>query len=228
MEPVDYQNLAGSRMTKKTDWDKYYQNPSFFAGITRKITQNTLCRTLKAHMPDAIGSICEFGGANSCIVQTICDQFSVGNYHLLDSNDYGLSLIKPEIFNTKISTELEDILNLKAKHDKKFDLVISIGLIEHFNEKSTQQAIANHFLYCKPGGIVLMTFPTPTFLYRLIRSIAEAFKVWSFPDERPLGFSEVLATAQNHGQLLHSSINWKIGLTQGIVLLQKSKEENHA
>ena len=53
-----------------------------------------------------------------------------------------------------------------------------------------------------------------------IRGAAECMGYWSFPDERPLQFEEVLSACKPRGTVLHTSINWPIGLTQGYVLVR--------
>lgn len=81
--------------------------------------------------------------------------------------------------------------------------------------------IERHFEFTKPGGIVLITFPTPTFLYRGIRGLAELFRLWIFHDERPLRFDEVETVCDRFGDRLHREINWWIGLTQGILVYRR-------
>jgi hypothetical protein len=94
-------------------------------------------------------------------------------------------------------------------------------LIEHFDEPGTAQAIANHFRFVRPGGLVLITFPTPTWLYRGTRKLAEWSGQWRFHDERPLGFSEVEIALAQHGELLDRDLIWPIVLTQGVLLARK-------
>jgi cyclopropane fatty-acyl-phospholipid synthase-like methyltransferase len=92
-------------------------------------------------------------------------------------------------------------------------VVLSVGLIEHFTPGGTRTAIENHFRYCKPGGLVILSYPTPTPLYRVARSIAEFFQAWRFPDERPLGRGEVHETAVRYGALVEDRILWPLVFT---------------
>ena len=85
-----------------------------------------------------------------------------------------------------------------------------------------KKCIATHFKRCRPGGIVLVTFPTPTFLYWVIRKPAEWIRVWAFPDKNPLSFAEVALVCDQYGIKLYQSINWAIGLTQGYLVYRKS------
>jgi cyclopropane fatty-acyl-phospholipid synthase-like methyltransferase len=102
--------------------------------------------------------------------------------------------------------------------------VFSVGLIEHFDPRGTRNAVRAHFRLLKPGGIALLTFPTPTWLYRLTRSLSEACRAWIFHDERPLSFDEVDRAAAGCGTVLEKRIVWPIFLTQYHVLWKKTRE----
>jgi hypothetical protein len=93
-------------------------------------------------------------------------------------------------------------------------------LIEHFDPGGTRDVIDAHFRAVRDGGLVVLFFPTPTWLYRTIRRAAETFGVWAFPDERPLEMAEVVGAAERHGRVIHTDVNWWIGLTQGIVVAE--------
>jgi hypothetical protein len=53
--------------------------------------------------------------------------------------------------------EVEDIRNLK--YGREFDIVVSIGLIEHFPDEHKGLAFEFHRRFVKPGGYVIMTTP---------------------------------------------------------------------
>jgi hypothetical protein len=73
----------------------------------------------------------------------------------------------------------------------------------------------------KAGGIAIMTFPTPTLLYRTARRLAERAGMWMFPDERPLKLPEVVEAARPHGKMLLKKLIWPIVLTQYLLVWQK-------
>lgn len=222
---ANFLEFKSQQMKKPTDWDNYYKNPAALAHLTRRFTLTKIINTLRPHILDKTITICEVGGANSCIATTVCNDFDVLNYHILDTNKYGLSLLEDLSVSTELTSDCFNILERPTEISKKFDMVISVGLIEHFSPEDTRLAITHHFELCKEGGLVLLTFPTPTVLYRLIRFVSEKLGIWDFPDERPLEFEEVLTVARRHGEVLHTSINWMIGLTQGFVLV-KTKSNN--
>ena len=56
-----------------------------------------------------------------------------------------------------IDFEVEDIRNLK--YGREFDIVVSIGLIEHFPDEHKGLAFEFHRRFLKPGGYVILTTP---------------------------------------------------------------------
>jgi hypothetical protein len=206
----------------KTDWDEYYQNPFPVSALTRRITQRQVLRTLDRFVPPPpIDHIIELGGANSCFYKAISERWSPRTYTIIDNNHTGMAIFAEQQGPDQTVELIEcDILNhLPAIQG---DLVFSIGLIEHFDRIGTARAIESHFALCKPGGIVLMSFPTPTWLYRSIRFGAEVFNQWVFHDERPLAIKEVAMTASKLGKCLHTHTIWPIGLTQGVIVCQST------
>ena len=207
---------------KKTDWDSYYNKPYKTATVTRKITGSELVNHIKKNLPQKQDlTIVELGGANSCFYELLQTNFNFKNYIIVDNNQVGLDKFKERIKdNRNVSLFNNDILNQDTSYDA--DIALSVGLIEHFSPQDTQKAIIAHFNAVKDDGIVVMTFPTPTFLYQITRKIAEMLNLWIFYDERPLKLNEVSSTALQYGELLDSKIIWPIFLTQTIAVFKKN------
>jgi hypothetical protein len=100
-------------------------------------------------------------------------------------------------------------------------LVYSVGLIEHFDPPETRKAVLAHFQPLKRGSIVIVTFPTPTLLYRIARRLIEWAGMWQFPDERPLKPAEVLASIAECGDVLFQKTLWPLILTQHMIVARK-------
>lgn len=206
----------------RTDWDGYYRRPGRLTGITRAITARRLARCLHLYRgPLEAARVCELGGANSCFYRRIHDSFGPASYLIVDDNRTGLDLFArnhPRATDVRL---LEgDVRELPAEVAGAADICFSVGLIEHFDEAGTRAAIRGHFRAVRPGGLVILFFPTPTRLYRAIRRLAEQLGIWAFPDERPLPIGEVRAEVERHGNLVASDINCWIGLTQAIVVAE--------
>ena len=209
---------------KKTDWDSYYLHPYKTATYSRSITTNKLLRLLKkfTHQFGYEAKIAELGGANSCFYEAINNELSPVKYLIVDNNHTGLDKTKTRLNKAdNIEFKYEDILNT-VEVNEKFDIVFSVGLIEHFSLEETKKCIAAHFCYLKSKGTCIISFPTPTWLYKITRKCAELLGLWIFFDERPLQMEEVLKEMMKYGTVVHRSITWPIFLTQGIIVIIKN------
>jgi SAM-dependent methyltransferase len=211
---------------KQTDWTAYYEKPFKPASLTRKITGQHLIGAIKKHVqPYRHLKLAELGGANSAFLEHIIASLSPSEYRIIDSNKSGLEKTRHRI-KKKNNVKLfhKDILNGPLGFEP-CDIAISVGLIEHFDAVGTKKAIKAHFDLIKPGGCAVITFPTPTCLYRSARWVAEMTGQWMFHDERPLAFKEVIETAQEYGQILEQKIIWPIVFTQGLIVCKKFSGE---
>ncbi|XMB53903.1 hypothetical protein LIAUS_07205 [Leptospira interrogans] len=102
-----------------------------------------------------------------------------------------------------------DILN--PQYEEKFDIVFSVGLIEHFDVENTRKAFLNHLQFVKTPGVLIVIFSTPTFLYRMTRFLAECLSMWIFHDERPSRESEIrsLIPSLNYNICEYSGLSYE-------------------
>ena len=211
--------------TPATDWTRYYEKPFITAHVTRRITAHRIKKMVLAAggLPDC-PHIIELGGGNSSFCDRLLDPNSEWRqfYTVVDSNPRGTLLFWMKHPCSQIYKAVcADILTLDTASIEPADLVFSVGLVEHFPEEQTMIAIRRHFELAKPGGLVLITFPAPTFSYRLIRRAAEKLGIWRFPDERPIRLENAVALCSEHGEIIDARLNRAILLTQGIVLARK-------
>jgi hypothetical protein len=215
-------NRLDSSRSAATDWTGYYRRGFVASSVTRRITAGRLVAHLRRHAPNARPHIVEWGGGNSCFVQVVYAALAPRRYSALDNNPLGLSLLharRDEFAGLEVLAA--DVLEAPAIAVQA-DIVFSVGLIEHFDPVDTARAIDTHFACVRPGGVVLISFPTPTWLYRATRWCAERLGLWAFPDERPLLFGEVQSAMSRHGTLLAKDLLWPIVLTQGILVFRKA------
>jgi putative flippase GtrA len=209
---------------RTTDWDRYHKSVMPTARLTRRYTTASLVRAMKRYAAPAAGktelSILEIGGANSCCLNRIVAEVGCHSYDVVDTNVYGLSLLEQRVGQeNKVRLHRQSVLGLAL--ETQADIVFSVGLIEHFDAPRTRQAVLAHFDVLRPGGVALLTFPTPTLLYRISRSLSEALGLWRFPDERPLQPQEVLATVRERGEVLLMQALWPLILTQTLLVVRK-------
>jgi hypothetical protein len=71
--------------------------------------------------------------------------------------------------------------------------------------------------------LAVMTFPTPTWLYRAARGALEAVGIWRFPDERALRADEVRqAIESGGGEVLEERTLWPLVLTQHVIVARRT------
>ena len=164
--------------------------------------------------------VVELGGGDSCFFDRIEAELRPSEYHVVNNNELGLERFRRRTARRRnVYCHLHDVLKLDLP--PAADLVFSVGLIEHFDREGTRRAVDAHFDLLKPDGIAVISFPTPTPLYRLARAAAELAGAWIFHDERPLRLAEVAAAAQPHAEMLSHRILWPIVFTQCLAVWRK-------
>ncbi|MGZ5007133.1 MAG: SAM-dependent methyltransferase [Methylobacter sp.] len=207
-------------MNRVTNWNLYYQKPFSATTLTRRISTARLLNNIRSYKTDPCQHIVELGGANSCFIDAVYRNLTPLQYTVVDNNALGLSLLEQRQAQYKGLKVLQNDV-LAPKQHLQGDVIFSVGLIEHFDSVGTAQAIRTHFKWARPGGLVVICFPTPTWLYRITRWCAEQLGLWIFHDERPLSFDEVQAEMELHGQFLGRDLIWPIILTQGVLIFRK-------
>lgn len=206
---------------EKTDWDEYYHNPSGFSKYTRLYTQNWLIKQIQEISNGKKMTIAEFGGGNSCFHDAIITECPVNSYTIYDNNDVGVKKFEGKYSSNDISKAINcNLLNDEIIEIKSYDIVFSVGLIEHFDSRGTENVVKKHFDAVKSGGTVIITAPTPTPLYNMIRKSSEYLNLWKFHDERPLLQSEMHQCVQNYGTIVNKKLLWAIGLTQYALVIK--------
>lgn len=210
-------------MPASTDWNDYYGRPYKAASLTRRYTGSVLSKLMTRYCRVERPEILELGGANSCFIDKIISEVGPGRYDVVDNNQKGLDLLAERFSSAKNVSALNmNILGFAPA--QQYDIVYSVGLIEHFSQSGTAAAVQAHFSALKPGGLAIITFPTPTVLYRVTRWASETLGLWIFHDERPLELSEVLRATEGKGNILCKRILWPQVLTQYCVAVRKVAE----
>lgn len=200
-----------------TDWDSYYARPYRTASLTRKHTASVLIDLMRSQGGSG-ASILEFGGANSCFIDQILEDVQPARYDVIDCNQLGLDLLRSRYpDDDRVSVRRGDVL-AASEPERLYDIVFSVGLIEHFDVAGTARAVAAHFRYLRTGGTAIITFPTPTWLYRAVRGLAEVTGNWIFHDERPLELPEIEQAIAGLGEIKSAQILWPLILTQYCVV----------
>lgn len=208
-----------------TNWAAYYAHRSMISKISAAFSAHSVLKSILKYARGPVKRIIELGGANTPLYSTYRKHFRSSEIVLLDREPSNSPLfIEQSAGDKKISFFKIDLLNddLPRSIISSADIVFSGGLIEHFDERGTMKLIERHFSVCKPNGLVIISFPTPTFLYRFIRYTMEAINRWQFYDERPLTYDEVLKSMDKFGCIVERTLDIRLGLTQGKLVARKN------
>jgi len=114
-----------------------------------------------------------------------------GTAALVDNNESAMKLASANFERHKLRFEFlkTDILKLKTK--KKYDIVHSEGLIEHFSGNDQKEIIEAHRRCVSEKGFALISVPRRIWYYDIWRGLAEKTGKWPFGDESPMDASEL-------------------------------------
>jgi SAM-dependent methyltransferase len=206
-----------------TDWADYYRRPGTGTRFSRFWVGRRLLDIIRFALGAAgvLGplSVVEYGGANSCFLPSILASLPVRRYTIVDTNPLGLMLTRQRWAGHTVVEAREGDVLAELPEDLRADLVFSVGLIEHFDAAGTAQALHTHLQATRPGGVCLLSYPTPTLLYRVARRIAELTGQWRFHDERPLRLEEIKPTVDAYGSLITTQLIWPIIFTQQMIAI---------
>lgn len=149
-----------NELTDKAFWANYWESKK---GLAFNVPSNytfykLLDQIIKQHKPQ---TAIELGGFPGYYAIFLKKYFSL-NTTLFDY--YIHTGVLKQVLDTNDLTEKDveviegDLFNYKPQ--KQYDLVLSCGLIEHFND--TKDVIARHLTFLKPGGTLFITLPNFT------------------------------------------------------------------
>jgi len=184
---------------KVTDWREYYsKKPLKIVSKKRENNINYILNILEENNFNGRNFL-EYGGGNSSVAEAISKKYKVDKFTIVDNNQYGIDLLD----NRDIKNLNKQCLSIFDFKDKEiYDLIYSVGLIEHFQGKDFENCVLEHFKYAKKGGYILYTFPVPVFRYKVIRTIYEIFNKWQYTDEIPLNSKTVENVVKKHNGIL--------------------------
>ena len=211
-------------MSSSTDsnWNEYYGGEYPVPDFIVNAIWNNYEATLRKHLgaPRHL-VVMELGGANSSMYPRFRRTFPVAEYHIVDNNKLGLDLFQHKTDKGTFLHEL-DLLRSDVSLDVAADIVFSAGVIEHFVPEDTARVVDVHFQLVKRGGLVLISFPTPTRVYWLYRRMLERLGMFPPLFERPIGEQEIEPVLARSGTLLEMFKIWRTGLTQLVTLSRKT------
>lgn len=187
--------MQESELTDKKLWENYWEEKPEAQGNKKlNLLYSEILLSLDRYLPETKGlSILEIGGGQGEYLLYLTkhkgykanslDYSKIGNQQTRDTfSRAGLPVV---LYERDLFADNSDI--------PKFDIVFSLGLIEHFDDP--QNVISKHLDLLKPGGILLLGVPNFTGIYqvaltRLAPSVHETHNLktmdlanWKFMEE---------------------------------------------
>lgn len=152
--------MTSNKLTEREHWDYYWhklQLPAEVKDSEDNLLLNEELSIFRKFLPKEKLSVLELGGAPGQYLAFMHKQFG----YKVSCLDYSETGCKKTIENLELLDIPVDIYQKDIFSDlsmlPNFDLVFSMGLIEHFNDPSL--IIKKHLELVKPGGIVMFGLP---------------------------------------------------------------------
>lgn len=170
--------IKESKLTGQTFWEDYWEGkPGQKSGKKTSLLIREILKTFDRLLPSTKGlTILEVGGAYGEYLLYLTRRFEykaysldysrIGNEQTLET--FSKAGLPVEVFERDLFSDNSDL--------PKFDIVYSLGFIEHFDDP--EKVVAKHLDLLKPGGILLLGVPNYAGIYqpvlkRLAPSIAQ-------------------------------------------------------
>ena len=113
-----------------------------------------------------------------------------GKATLIDNCDYIVSksnkyFSRKKLNVTYLKSNIEDV-----KFKNRYDLVFSIGLIEHYYNKELYKIFKKHMEASKKNGYVMVFVPNRTSIYKFYRKLLTSLRLWMW-DEKPFTIKDL-------------------------------------
>jgi len=150
-------------LMQSKDWDKQWTNYYKFekiriGGLFVKMMYNSLLQGTKLEDEESI----ELGAGEGHFSQYLIKNNKIKKATLIDFSKESVKKLKEKFEGENAEIKNADLMKLKLK--KKYALVHSHGLIEHFTGIQRQKILEKHAELVKEGGFLLISVPTHSML----------------------------------------------------------------
>jgi len=157
----------GRDLTDTDFWDQRYAGGPNSPGSWRRRlgrvaeeVRGDLWRRILAIPALPQASVIELGCAPGRILERMARVAPHNAYHGLDYSAPGLEACKKALAAAGVEAELHEGDLWTTELPTKFDIVVSAGLVEHFDKPA--EALRRHAAFARPGGWVVVTTPNWT------------------------------------------------------------------
>ncbi len=167
--------IYSSNLLNRSYWDAYWNRihlPQEIKNTEYELYLNEILNVFDKYLPQERGlSILEIGGAPGQYLAYMHREFGYDVF-CLDYSDVGCrkTLKNFKILGIPIEVYCNDLFD-ENLHLPQFDIVYSLGFIEHFTDLTP--VIEAHLKFLKPGGILLIGAPNFQGIYKIfLRKLA--------------------------------------------------------
>jgi len=171
-----------SLMRRGNDWHAGAR--SVHVGWIAELLQGVNCRG---------GSVAELGCGTALIARGLYERYSLASGVVVDFSAKALAVAAANVAGTSIQAIQADLLEWETA--ERFDLVLSVGLIEHFETAALDRIVRRHAELLRPGGHAVIIAPRQGWLW-------PALKVFNRPQgiiETPPRDEELFALLERSG-----------------------------
>jgi SAM-dependent methyltransferase len=149
-------------LTDEAFWDVYWRNvklPVVVDDARARPYQREILRVFKRFVPAGHGGrALEIGGAPGGYLAFIARTLGY-EAHAIDSSSVGCNKLREnfDLLHIPVTVYCRDALEGDVSDLPRFDLVYSLGLIEHFSDPVPM--IRKHVELTKPGGVIVLGLP---------------------------------------------------------------------
>jgi len=161
---------ASERLTTGDFWDSCYEGRAwapFDDRNWRNLVSIQLVRLLKTLEIDGL-KVCEVGGGDGEVLAYLAKWYPSTDFSVIDFSPVGCDLAQRRARNEGVQLNVyqADIFTPPSELIEKFDLVLSLGVVEHFTDLASVLAAKTRLL--KSGGKVFSLIPnfsSPIYAY---------------------------------------------------------------
>jgi cyclopropane fatty-acyl-phospholipid synthase-like methyltransferase len=114
-----------------------------------------------------------------------------GKATLVDKSRNALLLSSKRFKKHRIKANLIEKDLLKFNTKKKFDIVHSEGLIEHFLGEEQKKIVEAHKKSVNKNGYIIISVPRPVWYYRMTKWLLEKINKWPFGFEKAMNKNQL-------------------------------------
>ncbi len=162
--------MDNRKLTEKTFWEDYWKTSNNVIEIKHtkgNLTQNSILDIFDRCLPiNKNFNVLEIGGAPGQYLIYMAKTFQY-NVHSLDYSKIGNDYTRKNMERAKIPVTVyeQDLFSENfGESMPEFDLVYSLGFVEHF--KDLDEVVKKHVKLLKPNGILMLGVPNLSGIYR--------------------------------------------------------------